>query len=145
MSKILRVAVVSVLVLLSVFMVEALVFQPVFADSVKISEPEYVKKWRGYRAYFNVTNDGDNTDGVYDFHVSVFGAVIKRVSKPKGWSCRWESKPTSVIWETKNKPIWNGESNGDFDILTDLPSYSGVWWTTNKEGKTISSGSFTVP
>lgn len=77
--------------------------------------------------------------------MSVFGATIKRVGRPKGWSCQWESKLTSVIRKIKSKPVWDGESNANFDILTDLPSNSGVWWTTNKEGETISSGSFTVP
>ncbi len=77
--------------------------------------------------------------------MSVFGATIKRVGRPKGWSCQWESKLTSVIRKIKSKPVWDGESNANFDILTDLPPNSGVWWTINKEGETISSGSFTVP
>ena len=145
MRKMLRVTVISVLALLSLLVVEAFVVQPVFADTVEISKPEYEKRWKGYRTFFNVTNSGNNTDGIYDFHVSVFGARIRRISKPKGWRCLWDPKPTGVIWQTRNKPIWDGEWSADFAIITDLPSYSGVWWTTNKEGKTIDSGSFSVP
>jgi len=55
---------------------------------VKIGTPEYGKKWQAWRAYFNVTNDGDNPDGIYDFHVPVFGATIKRVGEPERWSCQ---------------------------------------------------------
>ena len=144
MRKMLRVTAISVLILLSLLVVEAFVVQPVFADTVEVSKSEYEKRWKGWRVSFNVTNSGSNIDGIYDFHVSVFGATIKRISKPAGWRCLWDPKPTGVIWQTKNKPIWDLDSNADFDIVTDVPSYSGIWWTTNKEGKMIDQGSFTV-
>jgi len=55
----LRVTAISVLALLSLLVVEAFIVQPVFADTVEISKPEYEKKWKGWRTFFNVTNSGN--------------------------------------------------------------------------------------
>ena len=81
-----RATVVSSLLLLSLLIDESFMVLPVLADTVEIGKPEYEKRWKGYRAVFNVTNSGHNTDGVYDFHVSVFDVKIKRISKPGGWA-----------------------------------------------------------
>lgn len=146
--KMLRVTAIPVLLLLSLLVVEALVVQPVFADSAGATPPTDVKyKGKGvaYQTDIEVVNDGNDTQPIYDFHVSV-NTTILAVGKPKGWRAKWLLKPSSLKWETGDRrAILNGGSQAGFKIVTTDKKFKVSWWTTDKNGATIDSGSFMVP
>ena len=139
--------------LLSLLVVEAFVVQPVFADTVSPSKSKPVtvrikgKKTLVYRTDFNVTNDGNDTRAVFDFHIGIsMDVTILGISRPKGWSCRWSHKyPWEVSWKTSaRRAILDGQTETGFDLVTDKSTYTVYWYTTDKDEKTIDSGSFIV-
>ena len=148
MRKILRVTGISILLLLSLLVVGALIVQPVFADSAGATPPtdaKYKGKYVAYKTDIEVINDGNGTQPIYDFHVSV-NTTILSVGKPKGWRAKWVLKPSSVKWKTGDRrAILHGSSQAGFKIVTKDKTYQVSWWTTDKNGATIDSGSFMVP
>jgi hypothetical protein len=146
--KALRVTGISVLLLLSLLLVEGLVVLPVFADSAGATPPTEVKyrgKYIVYKTDIEVVNDGNDTQPIYDYHVSV-NTTIVGVSKPKGWKVKWVLKPHSVMWKTGDQhAILDGQSLAGFKIATTDKVYKVSWWTTDKNGATIDSGEFMVP
>lgn len=153
MRKMLRVTAISVFVLLSLLVVEAFVVQPVFADTVSPSKSKPVtvrikgKKTLVYRTDFNVTNGGNDTRAIFDFHIGISMDVkILGISRPKGWSCRWSHKyPWEATWKTSaRRAILDGQTETGFDLVTDKSTYTVYWYTTDKDGKTIDQGQFTV-
>ena len=117
--------------------------QPVFADSViNTAPPVLSKNTKTWKTFFNVTNSGTNKEAIYDVHMTINGADLISVSRPKSWKSKVAGQ--TVTWSTDKDPILDGFKNEGFDIGTSGPNYRVNWETTNASKGVIDSGSFVV-